>query len=75
MTFTTSSWMIVSPVVDYLNKIRGLKSSLKIVNYDLTDGLLATSVLQGLLDTYRNFRTLYVLDLEDLCGIEPRIWI
>lgn len=46
-------------VTDYINKLRQMKADLKTVKYDMTDDMLATSLLHGLPSYYRTFKEKY----------------
>lgn len=48
-----------SSMTEYTNKIRQVKADLKTVKYDMTDDMLATALLHGLLSNFRDFKEKY----------------
>ena len=46
-------------MTEYTNKVRQIKADLKTVRYDMTDDMLATALLYGLLSTFRDFKEKY----------------
>ena len=48
-----------SSITEYTNKVRQIKADLKTVKYDMTDDILTTTLLHGLLPNFCDFKEKY----------------